>query len=51
MEDEFSLEAKIYDKIWGRSNYDSGVSFWTACSGNIIAEASLTLGVEQETTR
>jgi hypothetical protein len=26
-------------------------SFWTACSGNIIAEASLTLGVEQETTR
>jgi SAM-dependent methyltransferase len=27
MEDEFSLEAKIYDKIWGRSDYDSGVKF------------------------
>jgi ubiquinone/menaquinone biosynthesis C-methylase UbiE len=27
MEDEFSLEAKIYDRIWGRSDYDVEVKF------------------------
>ena len=27
MEDEFSLEAKIYDRIWGRSDYDADVKF------------------------
>jgi ubiquinone/menaquinone biosynthesis C-methylase UbiE len=27
MKDEFSLEAKIYDKIWGRYDYDADVRF------------------------
>jgi ubiquinone/menaquinone biosynthesis C-methylase UbiE len=27
MEDKFSLEAKLYDKIWGKYNYDSDVEF------------------------
>jgi 2-polyprenyl-3-methyl-5-hydroxy-6-metoxy-1,4-benzoquinol methylase len=27
MKDEFSLEAKIYDKIWGTHDYDADVSF------------------------
>lgn len=27
MKDEFSLEAKIYDKIWGKYDYDSDVKF------------------------
>jgi ubiquinone/menaquinone biosynthesis C-methylase UbiE len=27
VEDEFSLEAKIYDKIWGQRNYDVEVEF------------------------
>lgn len=27
MKDKFSLEAKLYDKIWGKYNYDSDVQF------------------------
>jgi ubiquinone/menaquinone biosynthesis C-methylase UbiE len=27
MKDEFSLEAKIYDKVWGKHGYDSDVKF------------------------
>ncbi len=27
MKDEFSLEARIYDKIWGQADYDSDVKF------------------------
>jgi SAM-dependent methyltransferase len=27
MEDEFSLEARLYDKIWGKYDYDSDVKF------------------------
>ncbi len=27
MKDVFSLEAKLYDKIWGRYDYDSDVEF------------------------
>jgi ubiquinone/menaquinone biosynthesis C-methylase UbiE len=27
MEDEFSLEAKLYDKIWGKYDYDTDVKF------------------------
>jgi ubiquinone/menaquinone biosynthesis C-methylase UbiE len=30
MEDEFSLEAKLYDKIWGKYDYDSDVKFLNA---------------------
>jgi ubiquinone/menaquinone biosynthesis C-methylase UbiE len=27
MKDEFSLEAKVYDKVWGRHDYDADVNF------------------------
>jgi ubiquinone/menaquinone biosynthesis C-methylase UbiE len=27
LKDEFSLEARIYDKIWGQADYDSDVKF------------------------
>lgn len=27
MKDEFSLEAKFYDKIWGKHDYDADVKF------------------------
>jgi 2-polyprenyl-3-methyl-5-hydroxy-6-metoxy-1,4-benzoquinol methylase len=30
MKDEFSLEAKIYDKVWGKHDYDSDVKFLNA---------------------
>jgi len=30
MEDEFSLEAKLYDKIWGKYDYDSDAKFLNA---------------------
>lgn len=30
MEDEFSLEAKFYDKIWGKHDYDADVKFLDA---------------------
>jgi ubiquinone/menaquinone biosynthesis C-methylase UbiE len=30
MKDKFSLEAKIYDKVWGKHDYDSDVKFLNA---------------------